>query len=122
MQEESTFQADLTDMRSAILVACLKDQPFGVQLRSQQPSPLLGRTILKHVVHSSSAESVTSRRTITIWQRPFLNEWKAELLGVTDAVPVYVQASRHAPRNCWMEKRETYDGADYVARNVKVCP
>lgn len=38
------------------------------------------------------------------------------------AVPVYVQAPRHVPRHCWMEKRETYDGADYVAKNVKVCP
>jgi hypothetical protein len=37
-------------------------------------------------------------------------------------VPVYVQAKPRAPRHCWIERREVYDGEDYVARKVKVCP
>lgn len=38
-------------------------------------------------------------------------------------VPVYVQqAPRRAPRHCWYERREVYDGEDYIAKKVKVCP
>jgi hypothetical protein len=36
-------------------------------------------------------------------------------------VPVYVQPPRRAPRHCWYEGREVYDGEDYVAKKVKVC-
>ncbi len=36
-------------------------------------------------------------------------------------VPVYVQSPKHAPRHCWYEGREVYDGQDYVASKVKVC-
>ena len=36
-------------------------------------------------------------------------------------VPVYVQPPKHAPRHCWYEGREVYDGQDYVASKVKVC-
>jgi hypothetical protein len=34
----------------------------------------------------------------------------------------YVQSQRHVPRHCWYERREVYDGEDYVAKKVKVCP
>lgn len=40
----------------------------------------------------------------------------------TQYVPVYVQRPRRAPRYCWYERREVYDGQDYVASKVKVCP
>ena len=36
-----------------------------------------------------------------------------------DLGPMAENDPRHVPRHCWMEKREAYDGTDYVARKVK---
>ena len=37
------------------------------------------------------------------------------------APPAPAPSPKHAPRHCWYEGREVYDGQDYVASKVKVC-